>query len=117
VGSGETKEGGGEASREETRLEIRFIERVDSIPDGGKKVARDNGRVVLAYGEVTGHAHAIAEEEVTMLEVDNGIRYLDVEIEAFLRHEEHATIALAPGKYRVTRQREYSPEAIRNVAD
>ena len=32
-------------------------------------------------------------------------------------HDEHATIALPPGKYRITRQREYSPEAIRNVAD
>jgi hypothetical protein len=32
-------------------------------------------------------------------------------------HEEHATIALEPGKYVVRRQREYTPEAIRNVAD
>jgi hypothetical protein len=94
-----------------------MLTRVNSIPKGGKRVARDNGRIVLAYGEVTGHAHAIADEEVTLLEVDGGIRYLDVQMEAFLRHEEHGAIALAPGKYKVTRQREYTPEAIRNVAD
>lgn len=94
-----------------------LIQRVDSIPENAKPVARDRGRVVLAYGEVTGHAHAIAEAEVTMLEVDESIRYLDVQMEAFLRHEEHATVTLAPGKYIVRRQREYSPEEIRNVAD
>ena len=32
---------------------------VASLPDGAKKVPRDKGRIVLAYGEVTGHAHAI----------------------------------------------------------
>lgn len=94
-----------------------MVIRVDAIPAGAKPVTRDNGRIVLAYGEVTGHAHAIAEDEVTMLEVDGGIRYLDVQMDAFLRHEEHGTIPLAPGLYRVVRQREYSPEEIRNVAD
>jgi hypothetical protein len=94
-----------------------LVERVNMIPPGARPVPRDNGRVVLAYGEVTGHAHAIEEREVTMLEVDAGIRYLDVQMEAFLRHEEHATVPLPPGKYRVVRQREYTPEAIRNVAD
>jgi hypothetical protein len=94
-----------------------LVQRVTSIPNGATPVARDNGRIVLAYGEVTGHAHAIAEAEVTMLEVDTGIRYLDVQMESFLRHEEHATIALSPGFYKVVRQREYTPEAIRNVAD
>lgn len=90
---------------------------VDSIPAGGSPVARDKGRIVLAYGEVTGHAHAIEEEQVTMYEVDEALRYLDVQLEAFLRHEEHGVIALAPGFYRVVRQNEYTPEVIHNVAD
>ncbi len=95
-----------------------LVQKVRSIPANAKPVKLDNGRVILAYGEVTGHAHAIAEvEHVSMVEVDNGIRYLDVQMEAFLRHEEHATVKLPPGKYRVIRQREYTPEAIRNVAD
>jgi hypothetical protein len=34
-----------------------------------------------------------------------------------LEHDEHDTIAIPPGNYKVIRQREYSPEAIRNVAD
>jgi hypothetical protein len=32
---------------------------VDEIPAGLKTVPRDNGRVILAYGEATGHAHAV----------------------------------------------------------
>lgn len=94
-----------------------MLELVSSIPKNAKPVARDRGRVVLAYGEVTGHAHAITEEGVSLVEVDAGILYLDVQMEAFLRHEEHGTIALSPGKYKVVRQREYTPEAVRNVAD
>ncbi len=32
---------------------------IDDIPKDARRVPRDDGRVVLAYGEVTGHAHAI----------------------------------------------------------
>ncbi len=95
-----------------------LITRVAAIPSAAVAVDLEGGRIVLAHGEVTGHAHAIADvDRVTMFEVDAGIRYLDVQMESHLRHEEHAPIALPPGKYRVTRQREYTPEAIRNVAD
>lgn len=93
---------------------------VDSIPESAKPVKRDNGRVVLAYGEVTGHAHALRERRVQLLS-ENGSRdicYLRVSCpEAFLRHEEHREIRLPAGNYKIVRQREYTPEAIRNVAD
>ena len=36
----------------------------DAIPEKAKRVTRDAGRIVLAYGEVTGHAHAIASRGV-----------------------------------------------------
>lgn len=85
----------------------------------GTVVPRDKGRVVLAYGEVTGHAHAIVAPGVTQVEFTDGERVLTIDpvSEALLLHEEHATIALPPGDYKVVRQREYTPEAIRNVAD
>ena len=34
---------------------------VASLPAGCVEVPNDKGRIVLAYGEVTGHAHAIAD--------------------------------------------------------
>lgn len=91
----------------------------------------DENRIVLAYGEVTGHAHAIYPEvevidgeEKTVLPAklwDAGAeRFLQVIKKTALKHEEHAPIPLDPGVYRVIQQREYDPEEAarqRRVAD
>lgn len=90
------------------------------IPETAQTVARDRGRIVLAYGEVTGHAHAIADREAELYhDVETERRFLQVLAEGGvdLVHEEHATITIPPGEYEVIRQREYAPEAVRNVAD
>lgn len=88
-----------------------------SIPRGAKPGKRDKGRIVLAYGEATGHAHAIDAPAVMVFEHE-GTRWIRVPKKgAELRHEEHGAIALASGEYEVRLQREYSPEAIRRVTD
>jgi hypothetical protein len=94
---------------------------VKDLPDGLKEVPRQNGRIVLAEGEVTGHFHAIKAPEVTFhaksLEEIEG-RFLAVEAEVALEHPEHDTIVLEPGNYEVRRQREYSEAGgINLVAD
>ena len=94
-----------------------FIERVKKLPSDLTQRARDKGRIVLAYGEVTGHAHALDETLAELFEDKDGALYLKLRETGRLRHEEHATIVLEPGIYRVTHQREYSPEEIRRVAD
>lgn len=97
-----------------------LIEQISHVPSGLRPVERDRGRVVLAYGEVTGHAHAIVDPECDLFEhLDLEDRFLNVLAEGGveLRHEEHGTIVLPPGQYRVRQQREYSPERIRRVAD
>lgn len=96
-----------------------MIQRIDKLPAKIKPVEREQGRIVLAHGEVTGHAHAIAEPEADLYAgADAGVTFLEVRAAmAALQHEEHSTINLERGNYRVVRQREYSPEAIRNVAD
>ncbi len=139
-----------------------LLSAVKAIPAGAKPVPRDAGRVVLAYGEVTGHAHAVMEAECELLEEtadDRFLRVLGREIPAIrcrntqtggvcwipmgedvssykglveeapevvegvvLRHEEHRPFVIPQGDYRVggqgvRTQREYTPEAIRNVAD
>lgn len=93
---------------------------VDTIPERATPVDRDaNGRIILALGESTGHAHAILERDAELLSVSDQVdRWLRVgNGGAQVVHEEHATITLPPGAFRVRIQREYSPEAIRNVAD
>jgi hypothetical protein len=99
-----------------------FLERVPdgTVPRGAAPLPREGGRVVLAAGEATGHAHAIADPgaEVYRLgdEVEAWLRVVAAGGVA-LRHEEHAPIGLPPGTYRVRRQREYAPAATRQVAD
>jgi hypothetical protein len=90
----------------------------EGIPRRAKSVDRDRGRVVLAYGEATGHAHAIADPGAALLQHEDEL-YLRVTAAGGvgLRHEEHDTIVVPPGSYRVVRQREYAPEAPHVVAD
>jgi hypothetical protein len=72
---------------------------------------RRKGRLVLAEGEATGHAHAIAERDAREFRVGDE-RFVLVRSAARLIHEEHATIDLPRGAYRVVIQREYKPAPI-----
>lgn len=93
-----------------------YLVPVTVIPSAATVRERDNGRVILAYGEVTGHAHALTSENVALLEAD-GLEFLKVDAVSALVHEEHGTINIEPGLYQIKHQREYTPEEIRNVAD
>ena len=94
---------------------------VGELPAGVEKLERESGRVVLAHGEATGHAHAIKDDRAALFRHPELAAVLmmhvsgDAPVE--LEHEEHGTIEIPPGNYEVLRQREYSPEEIRNVAD
>jgi len=92
-----------------------LFRRIESIL-GEDAVKRENG--VIAYGEATGHSHAIADLEAAEV-LDCG-RDLYVHVSnngVSIKHPEHATIVLPPGDYQVTIQREYSPKEIRRVVD
>ncbi|MCM2386756.1 hypothetical protein [Streptomyces albipurpureus] len=76
------------------------------------------GRLVLALGEVTGHAHAVMGPGRLVMEPGPfGPMVLHLPAGGRVVHEEHAEIALPKGWYRVVRQREYLPGAVRVVAD
>lgn len=79
-------------------------------------------RIVLAEGELTGHAHAIADLGAALWEQRAARgerrhdghefeRLLRVTRPVTLRHEEHDPVPLAPGTYRVLGQREYEPDS------
>ncbi|MBZ0187977.1 MAG: hypothetical protein K8F91_17145 [Candidatus Obscuribacterales bacterium] len=94
-----------------------FLVKLDmrSVPQGAQKQAAEK-RIVLAYGEVTGHAHAIDATYASLYEW-KGDRLIEAKPGAKLVHEEHSTIALEPGFYRVIQQREYEPGSFRTVVD
>lgn len=90
------------------------------ITKAHKPESLEGGRIVLAHGEVTGHAHAIRKPGPAMcLLRAEGIsdRVLSLDTDALLEHEEHGAIALGPGTYIVRQQREWTGEDERQVAD
>lgn len=98
-----------------------FLKKVDSMPKSGlKKVPLDKGRVICAYGEISGHAHAIfaEQDEAVMYTDEKGNMWLETKQDVDLKHEEHGTIELEGNSlWSVIRQSEYHPERVRNVAD
>ena len=75
----------------------------------------ENGKTVLAHGEVTGHHHAVPMADGHVFR-DSGDPRADlrlvVERPTVLRHQEHPPIDILPGRYKVMRQIEYVPNAL-----
>lgn len=85
-------------------------------PTGKSKPAGKS--VILAHGEATGHAHVLeCDKIISRQDNSDGSFFLTFASNAEVTHQEHNRIALKPGTYRISRQREYSPQAIRNVMD
>lgn len=132
--------------RKQTFLQFRQgdvqIQQVAQLPAGCTEVPPEGNRIVLAHGEVTGHAHAIydhiaparqaapgaadeiaeaaiarAQSKARLLVAPNGERYLEVKETVTLRHEEHTQHTLPPGIYHLPVQVEYTPAELRRVAD
>ncbi|WP_329585945.1 hypothetical protein OG500_34290 [Kitasatospora sp. NBC_01250] len=100
--------------------EAGLVEQVERAGRAGlTKQQRDaRGRLVLALGEVTGHAHAVVGPGELLRDPGAfGAAWLHLPEGGRVVHEEHAAIALPRGWYRVVRQREYAPGAVRVVAD
>ncbi len=83
---------------------------VDFLPPDATPADPENGRIVLAEGEATGHAHAVSASGAVLLRTPGGQRYLRLERGSEIVHEEHRSISLPAGQYEVIRQREFSPD-------
>ena len=80
----------------------------------------DGGRVVLAHGEVTGHAHAVLDPDTQIIVDEQERRFLRMMNAVDIVHDEH-TAKHWPAERcntgEVVRQCEYVPGTVRNVAD
>jgi hypothetical protein len=93
-----------------------LIQSIDEIPTMAKKSKSENGKVILAYGEVTGHHHRF--EGNTAVEYrSNAERFISTKENAKLFHEEHETITFPRGNYKIIQQNEYTPQEIKRVVD
>lgn len=91
-----------------------FLAATGAVPAGATKLPH----LTLAEGEVTGHAHRIAERDAATLWKSGDELILEVTgPTATVTHEEHGPITLPQGTWRVWQQREYTPEEIRTVRD
>ncbi len=98
-----------------------LLERVATIPESATK-QKVKGPIILAHGEATGHHHSLDLDEPDSadwwkVDAAGDTQFVELKAGASLVHQEHAAIDLPAGRYRVTRQREYSPQEIRRVAD
>ena len=95
-----------------------LIQRVDEVVPKNLIKTKHN---TLAFGEVTGHHHTFTDGGVTCFADTETALPTWVKVErtegAPLTHQEHDTIVLPEGTYKVTRQVEYTPGELRNVAD
>lgn len=99
-----------------------LIERVDDFKQTSLNETKNR---LLVKGEGRYHGHFIVGEAQVYTNEDFGpenltSHFLNIKQEAVLKHlhiitkqatGEHADLRLPPGKYRVTRQREYNPYA------
>lgn len=89
--------------------------------EGGTKVD-SQGNYILAHSE-TGHNHVMSGEGAEVYDVpdDEFVSYINVKDTSRVVHlrsyHTHKTIELPPGQYRITRQREYTPEGFRRAQD
>lgn len=104
-----------------------LLRRIDSIPANARPFAPENGNFIVAHSE-TGHHHVIAARpNVSVFVTDDPmVSYLQVleatdATETLLEHlrsfDTHETIIIPAGNYEIRRQREYTPEGWRRVAD
>ena len=84
-----------------------LISPIEEIP----KHAVKQSDLILARGELTGHAHRVELDGSAEMYEHEGNLFLKVLYSpARIVHEEHGPIELPPGMYRVWRQREYNPQ-------
>ena len=92
------------------------------IPSGSTRVDPEGIYTVIGHSE-TGHHHVMLAERTELYQLPDDILecLLVVKDPDELTHlrpfDTHESIAFAPGKYRVRKLREYTPEGFRRQAD
>jgi len=89
---------------------------IERLPEGAVRV-KVSGRIVLAEGEATGHAHVIEQTDDVELYERDGVLYLRVLAVVPVLHEEHADPGMDRRLYEVRRQVETWMDEVRVVSD
>lgn len=84
---------------------------VDKVPQeaGLFDAEQEDGRLILARGEMTGHHHSV-DSKHTVMYGGATQRFLKVEEPTTLKHQEHDPIDLNRGVYEVRLQKQHHPK-------
>ena len=104
-----------------------YIRRIEALPANAKPITPENGAYIVAHSE-TGHHHIIKQSDnvriystgdpmVSYLEVIEATDAAETLLEHLRSFDTHETIAIPAGVFEIRRQREYTPEGWRRVAD
>jgi len=102
-----------------------YLQRVDAVPEGFVATKPVENRYVVAHSE-TGHHHVVEAEPEVNYYTDPGepmVAYLEVKkiVGAALEHcrgfDTHKTLRIPQGIFKLSRQREYTPQGWRRVQD
>jgi len=97
-----------------------LIREVATLPEGNLTPHTD--KLTIALGEATGHHHtfypAAPQAQIADI-VINGKRFVKLDTDWLLRHQEHDEIRIPPGVYEIGNEREYNPfeQAMKKVVD
>lgn len=80
------------------------------LPADATDITPKGKRVVLKHGEATGHAHAFYGQPVRLYETPKKERFLRVVETSYLKHEEHSTVEVPPGVYKLPAQVEWTDQ-------
>ena len=85
-----------------------IIERLAGEPDSFSNM-EDSNDGALAYGELTGHVHQLQGRDFSLRTDGGGVKFLHVLKPTPVKHQEHKSITIPPGWYKIGIQREYDP--------
>lgn len=92
----------------------------ENIPESVEIVAPENGRLIVARGEATGHHHSFPHNRGATLFRDDshgGSMFVTTTETVLLEHQEHTALPLLPGKYKIVIQRIFQSGTIKTVLD
>jgi len=96
--------------------------RIKELPEGVVPHVPENGVYVVAHSE-TGHHHVVDQRRAQVYTHPEHVGSMfmvveeDVELQHRRAHDTHETVKFDAGVFRINRQREYTPQGFRNVAD
>lgn len=97
----------------------------NTVPKQTKPVDPKNGRLVIAEGEATGHAHAILaanagkEQSRLLITDDDKQMFLVNNASVDVFHEEHDIVTIPPGTWAIkgVQEYDYDKEQARRIQD